>query len=220
MRETVRMNIRRVLLLIVNLGALAAFHVRAAPPPVPALGFIGDSITHSPLLPERTPELVGELLGMGVVNRGIGGTTTADWLPEARTRDFPAALAAFRAGGVRVVQVALGTNDALHAVAPALYAAHLACIVRALTRAGYGVVLADPPSMVTGSMDGYVSAPAVALLASYRPILATVGGRLGETDAAAYFRAHPDQLQDGVHPGPDGSPALAGLWAVGLTDAR
>jgi hypothetical protein len=74
--------------------------------------------------------------------------------------------------------------------------------------------------MILGGMGGIVTTRAIAQLLSYRPVLAGIangqGISLGETGAWAYFHTHPDQLWDGVHPGPLGSFALAELWVVGL----
>ncbi len=181
-------------------GTALLLPAAAAPSPI---GFIGDSITHSTLLPERTPEVVGQILGVPVMNRGIGGTTTADWLPSGRL--LAPAIAAFRAAGVHIVQVALGTNDAATGVPAPSFRAHLARIVAALRHAGFRVIPQRPPFLVAGSMQGYVTAAAAARLASY-----------GTGLAWTYFRAHPDQLQDGVHPNPEGSIALARIWAAEL----
>ena len=210
--------LRRVLLtllVVASTGLLWHPDATAAQSPI---GFVGDSITHSYKLPERTPELVGQLLGVPVVDRGIGGTTTRDWLPGGTL--LAPAIAAFRAAHVRVVQVALGTNDAIAGLAPTHYRDQLARIAATLSTSGFTVVLADPPSMMLGGMGGYVTTRGIALLQAYRPMLDGIANGqsiiVGETGAWEYFHAHPDQLWDGVHPGPIGSFALAELWVVGL----
>lgn len=203
--------------------SLSATGGRSLAAPVP-VGFIGDSITHAAWLPERTPELAGRLLDRPVVDRGISATTTADWLPGARTGYLRAAIAAFLTAHASVVQVALGTNDAWHLhAAPPVYRARLATICAALSAAGLRPVLAMPPALIAGGANGTVTAPDVRRLASYdaaiRDLAGSQGILLGETDAPAYFAAHPAQLLDGVHPGPAGSMALAGMWAAGIVPA-
>ncbi|HWE35624.1 MAG TPA: SGNH/GDSL hydrolase family protein [Isosphaeraceae bacterium] len=185
------------------------------------VGFIGDSITEgygsdrppSESFRDALADLPG---GVAVVNRAVGGSSTADWLPGRRT--FDEAERAFERAKVRYVVVTLGINDARGHRPAAEFRANLAAIVAALTKAGDRVVLNLPPAHEPGRSSRWADAETLALLRSYLPeIRSLTDGRgvlLGDTAAFDYFRDHPELLRDGVHPGPAGAAFLGRRWAA------
>ncbi len=194
------MNIRCALILPVVLAytvLTADARVRAAPTPHP-IGFVGDSITAmgTPFYATAHPVIEGQ-----------SGSDTTAWLPANPDRFLSRAITVFHEAHVRVVSVMLGTNDASRYMLPTRYHAQLARIVRALTDAGFRVVVQKPPYMDPGR-SGVTSAMDRRLLAYW-----------GRSPAYAYFQAHPDQLSDGVHPTVAGMHALGAIWAAALDQA-
>jgi lysophospholipase L1-like esterase len=194
-----------------------------------AIGFIGDSITEGVPAGGSFPpaELTAKLLTTGgltvrAVNEGHLGSTTADWLPRAGHSYLAEALAAFSRARVRVVHIMLGTNDAnpgrAH-LSPARYQANLASIGKVLNADGYIVVLSYPPFAQAASSEATRSAMDAGLRA-YEPMIDGLingkGIRRGDTHAYIYFREHPWELADGIHPTADGVQQLARLWAAAL----
>jgi lysophospholipase L1-like esterase len=193
------------------------------------IGFIGDSITQGVPAGGTLPpaELTATMLSsdgvtVRAVNQGHLGSTTADWLPRAGHGYFAEALAAFSRGQVHIVHVMLGTNDANPGAAhlsPAVYRANLGVISRALNADGYIVVLSYPPYAQPHSPDAPRSAMDGALRA-YQPMIDGLvngkGIRRGDTHAYTFFRQHPWELADGIHPTATGIQQLARLWAAAL----
>jgi lysophospholipase L1-like esterase len=194
------MSILRGLILLVVLAYVALavdVRVRAAPTP-PPIGFVGDSITAmgTPFYATAHP-----------VIEGRSGSDTTAWLPANPNRFLSRAIAVFHMAHVRVVSVMLGTNDASRYMRPTRYHAQLARIMRALTAAGFRVVVQKPPYM-DPSRPGITSAMDRLLLAYW-----------GRSPAYAYFQTHPDQLSDGVHPTVTGMRALGAIWAAALAQS-
>lgn len=224
-------------ILLALIGAGTGWRVWSRPaPPVPPdltprpgdldgraalrVGFVGDSITEG-FGSDRPPSeafrdaLAGTPGGLAVINRAIGGTSTADWLPGKPA--LVKALEVFRRAKVQYVIVTLGINDARERRDPAEFRANLAAIVAALRGAGFDVVLNLPPAHEPGRSSKWADADTLARLRSYlREIEALADGRramLGDTTAFDHFRDHPEQLRDGVHPGPAGAAWLGRRWA-------
>ena len=111
------------------------------------LGFVGDSITagtNGDPVSAMAAALGVQGYTVTAVNRGVSGSSTADWLPGGST--LPAAISAFTSAGVSIVQVMLGTNDGRtpNNLTAAQTAANLRLIVAALRTAGFQVLLHKP----------------------------------------------------------------------------
>ena len=211
-------------LLLLGIVVLASFSLRTiSEPPIwrekTKIGFIGDSITHS--LSRQTGAVEAEqalLKDILAINRGKSGSTTADWLPGRPL--FDDTLAVFKAQNVHTVSIMLGTNDARadKAISPAIYRNNMERIIKALLDSGVVrlVIINYPPYVVPGSHQAWNDA-SVTRLKLYSKQLDVVvrerGVAQGDIDAFSYFKAHPYQLVDGVHPTIRGNEKLGELWA-------
>jgi lysophospholipase L1-like esterase len=205
-------------------GIAGAMLAAGAGPPVHSIGFIGDSITANAVGGETPADVAAaELTRHGyraeVVNRAVRGTRSVDWRPE--TALFRQALVAFHHGGVGLVQVMLGTNDALPRwrTAPKEYHAAMGAICDALRAARLRVALAYPPYARPRDEPAGSNVTDSHLLDYQRALQAlSREGRasLADTAAYSYFRHHPDLLSDGLHPTYQGVIALGQLWAEAL----
>jgi lysophospholipase L1-like esterase len=222
---------RRPAPLLLPTAAAAALLLAGCRPAAPTgrpltIGFVGDSITANVppdggrSVADEAASALGKRLGgrrVAAVNAAVAGSTSADWRPGKP--HLNAALDAFKKRGVERVLVMLGTNDAIRdRRAPAAYAANVEALARALNTAGYKVILNVPPYCVPGAKG--VSAEASALCRAYQDAVAGLNrGRdvvLGDDGQAyEYFRRHPDELHDGIHPNQRGARSLADIWARG-----
>lgn len=185
------------------------------------VGFIGDSITDGKGASQNAVQVEMSLLGGNYegVNRGVGGTTTTDWLPGKPA--YQKAVAAFRSQGVTIVSLMLGTNDAskMHRISPRIYHENLASIIAGLRSEGFirSIILNYPPYAVPGAskyrwddksihrLEDYTSK--IDLLVDDNFVL------LGDTKAFTHFAEHPGELRDGIHPNNTGYSRLGALWA-------
>jgi lysophospholipase L1-like esterase len=192
-----------------------------------AVGFIGDSF--SMRIPTggkfTVPQLFGKLLSdklgrpVTIVNYGISGAPSTDWLPGTRT--YETALVGFQANHVQYVLVQLGTNDSntIRLVPVTQYLDNMRRIVKDLNTRGFIVMLNHPPyaePVTRYSKPHATSTFSVPLLASYSEKLdVLVDKKLvvqGTTSAYGFFKKHNDLLEDGVHPNQKGVEILAWLW--------
>jgi lysophospholipase L1-like esterase len=195
-----------------------------------ALGFVGDSITI--LVPGDGADTPADVavaalsvdgLTVTATNRGIGGTTTADWLPAAGTGYLTAAKAQFVTDGVRIVHLMLGTNDAKDSVATSTsgFGDNVRAICEDLLSAGFIPVVSYSPFGVSGSFTGDFSDASIVRLIAYQTEIDKLvdGYRFYRGDAGAfeYFARHTGELSDGIHPNAAGATSLGGLWATALT---
>ena len=201
-----------------------------------AVGFIGDSITGGAGASDSAhyaATVCGATLAtwdrprtVTVVNQGIAGTVSHDWIPSFGTK-YSDAVTAFAAASppVTIVHVMLGTNDAKAAPGTAtFYSTNLGDMVSSLVSAGYKVVVSYPPwlvySVANVSYPGAWNTDSPAEIALYQPkIDALVDGVhvfQGDTQAYDYFQANPSLLADGVHPDDAGHAWLGGQWAAAI----
>ena len=144
-------------------GATASLAVVPPALGVLVVGALGDSITAG-TNGDSCGALQTFLNGQGytatVVNRGIGGTSTADWLPGSANLNN--AISAFLSAGVTLVQVGLATNDprSPNFITPAQHAANMRLIVGALKSAGFQVLLHHPIYTVPNATINGVTWPA------------------------------------------------------------
>lgn len=186
----------------------------AAEPGPPVLCF-GDSITK-----RGYPEVLADLLGVKVVNAGIGGNTTVGGLRRIDT--------ALLKQKPRVVVILFGTNDS-RVDAPEVYvevdryAANLAKIIDRCEGSGARTVLCTPPPVDEAAYFGrHVKARFDAvgglakLKADYRAAvlqLSTVRG-IPLVDLDALLANETSwRSTDGVHPTPSGCATIAKLVA-------
>lgn len=233
-------NVRAVVGIIVSLSLLffviaAGLGLQLQPVEQPAsveiptkIGFIGDSITVGTPVEKADSAVSREILYLGenyeAVNRGIGGSTTADWLPGGKF--FTDALAAFQSQDVTVVSIMLGTNDARDSLQTSgiEYRLHLKTIVDALLASGTinRVILNYPPYVHPEPFSDRDN-QSIRWLQSYATqIDSLVNGTTilqGDTASFSYFRDHPEDLADGVHPNEQGYTVLGAFWAVSYLKA-
>ncbi len=186
------------------------------------IGFIGDSITAGSGVPLHQNAVSDETIDLGTgysaVNAGINGTTTVDWRSDNGDGYLNKALKLFQANHVQVVSIMLGTNDSKGSVSttPAKYETNMQNIVAGVLSAGIKhVILNYPPYLVPRAPWSNNSQQ---LLQEYQSKLdLLIDGKAviqGDKAAWSYFRVHPDQLKDGVHPTAEGYAALGQLWAA------
>ncbi len=185
-----------------------------------AIGFVGDSITRTTPTDGTTspPEEVGKLLHertgcpVVVVNCGVPGYTTRQLLEDTKYQS--ALWKAFSENHVTTVMVCTGTNDCrpeLHATA-AEHRRYLSRLVDTLKSHGYRAVVNRPIWFDPSQLVGCDRDPSTCqrLFASYKD------DWTGDRGAHDYFKAHRDELTDGVHPNAKGVRHLAEFWLKAL----
>lgn len=212
-------------LLLVGVIVLASFSLRTiGEPPVwhekTKIGFIGDSITRNRMKKEGVVDAEMALLkGTVAINQGKSGSTTVSWQPGHAL--FDDALTIFKTQNVHVVSIMLGTNDSRADVAtsPAMYRRNMEKIVEGLLNSGVVrlVIINYTPYVVPGKSQ-LRDDVATVRLQLYRKQLDMIvqerqGVVRGDTEAFEYFKQHPKQLADGVHPTDAGNKVLGRLWA-------
>jgi lysophospholipase L1-like esterase len=185
------------------------------------IGFIGDSITDStnctsPCI--KAANVQANTLGSGisVVNRGVSGSATGDWVSSL----LNPSIASFQSAGVEVVQIMLGTNDAsiIKGHVPATtFKVNLQTIISQLKSAGMKrIILQRPPYFIipTSNRDQ----ASLDLMSEYYTVLRElVDGEtvfLGDRDAWDWFKNNPSRLPDNTHPDTAGYAKLGELWAA------
>jgi acyl-CoA thioesterase-1 len=172
--------------------------------------FLGDSITamaFDRMTPSHQPSFQ-ELLHTrhqaffpAQINGGSGFLTLDHALP--RLDDWLAL-----SPGTRYWAVALGTNDASgHGRDTAAFRSRLEELVRRLLAAGKVPVLAQIPYAADGQHDSIPEFNKVIAQVEFANCL-TPG-----PDLYSWFLAHPDHLQDKLHPDDEGMRAINRLWA-------
>jgi lysophospholipase L1-like esterase len=192
------------------------------------IGFIGDSITHgingTSTIPP--PTFFADLYSSIDVprrvttnNRGIGGTSSSDWISGSAY--LIAAKASFASGSYTHVHIMLGTND--HGRSPTDYGNNIESCANDLVGAGYIVILSYPPSPNNNNTATYPYSELANLVGYQAEIDALVNGTTilqGDRRAFNYFGEHLDLLQSGsAHPTDDGNLALALLWCDAVRNA-
>jgi len=222
---------KRFVILLIILGfmlggtALApALHSDGnASPRVTKIGFVGDSITAGAKTTHNAVQSEIATLGSGyeAVNRGMNGATTTNWLPGGTY--LGSTLQVFRSEGVKIVSVMLGVNDASYLkLSPEKYADNMHRITAALLDGtGVRLVVLNYPTYVQRDSD---TRPQIARnLEAYTKELDKLANGstivVGDTKAYDYFKSHPDELIDGIHPTDAGYKMLGELWAEALQRA-
>jgi hypothetical protein len=181
-----------------------------------AIGFVGDSLSAG-ILPGNyvIPDLGS---GFTFVNSAISGTSTNAWL--SGSTNLNNAISSFQGGGVDVVHIMHGANDAAQNITAEQYKANLINISEALLDAGVKKVVISQPLGATSNM-GYLTGDALdaqnALMTAYGEAIKEVvdGERilLGDASANEYFMGHTNLFVDAYHLTPNGQTKLGELWA-------
>lgn len=174
------------------------------------VGFIGDSITVGAAGDYNAVQNEMDQLGnkYSPVNRGVGGTTSEDWLPHKAL--YKNSFTIFKSEGVRVVSIMLGTNDANRMrVKPQKYYENMRTIISELIVSGqikYVIVNYPPYSIKADKLPLYIK-QLDKLINNNTTIIK------GDTSAYDYFKEHQVLLSDGVHPTNEGYKELGIRWA-------
>lgn len=209
-------------------GANTNFQVYHASKGTFKILYLGDSITFG-----TNGNPVGvmgtnlSVLGYSVtqVNRGVSGTTSANWANSTGGADLAGSIAAGVAAGCEWVQIMLGTNDGKTAIntSPAVYLANLTVVVKACLVAGMKVVLNQPiwsyPSAALGQWLPGVNTNYQEYYASLAPLVDNISVFYGDTLGFDWFELNPSHLQDGVHPTFVGNNDLGQIWAYSFLKA-
>lgn len=202
-------------------GAHATMQIYHAIAGTYVIGFIGDSITAG-----TNGDPVGVMcnniryLGYTITqsNRGISGTTSAQWATNSASM-LTNAITAFVIAGVTHVQIMLGTNDAKTSIntTPANYLSNLRTIVNACLAIGVKVILNQPIWTVPSAASGTWLAGANTNYQMYYAALVSLVDNInvfyGDVRALDWFENNPTHLQDGVHPTATGNTELGQIWA-------
>lgn len=189
------------------------------------IGYIGDSITVGtdkyPSAVETEIAILGDKYE--AVNKGVSGMSTNQWLPGGN--NFDTALADFQRKDVTVVSVMLGTNDARNdqMTSSAQYLSNMHKIIDTLLVTGTikAVILNDPPYVNLGKLDLWSPESHIKIDSYIKDIDLLVNNDnilRGDTESTTFFKAHPDQQVDGVHPNAEGYAHLGALWAASYTE--
>lgn len=198
------------------------------------LGGLGDSITNQygltagqgPLEQAAVQlRVMGGYRNVTVVNRGINGASTADWL--SGSTNLNNAKTAFAAGGVTHVHIMLGANDAAAGTlrSAAAYKTNLQNIITDLVGAGYKVILSYPTYIPAGANSNATTAAGVALAQAYQAEIDSLINNTtilrGDTKS---FNAYMDNLAawyqaDMTHPNVTGAQALGSMWSRAMYEA-
>lgn len=176
---------------------------------------LGDSITRGAIggtLPPTT--VTAALLHARVVNHGISGARTWEWLPGGRLLET--AKVSCRYDGAQIVMLTLGTNDAFgRNTSSWQYRENLIEITNDLTDAGFTVVLNYPMGSFRTDFQWWRIAE------YYQKIDTVVDGvkiLAGDTTAPALL-ANRSLVVDPTHPTEEGNIVLGTAWATALSVA-
>lgn len=181
-----------------------------------SLVLVGDSITRghgTSGTGQSAPILYSLAAGLGIdpgqiVNLGVNGRTTSDWL------NGPIEAAVSAASPHSLFLVMLGTNDARigpsgRSVGEWLFHARL--IVERIHAGGHEAIWNAAPFIAAGAAGWPAdSGDRVAL---YNARIVDTGAIVGDTTSWDWFRDRPARLPDGVHPDDTGAIALGQMWA-------
>jgi acyl-CoA thioesterase-1 len=187
-----------------NLAAAVVIGAAGAATEPVTIAALGDSLTQGYGLPEAdglVPQLQGWLdaqgAGVRLVNAGVSGDTTAGGLSRIGWTLTPE---------VDALIVALGGNDLLRGIDPAVSRRNLEGILQAAREAGVPVLLAGLPAPPNYGPDYKAAFDAIwpELAAEYDAIL--VGNLLGPLADAVRDGTGPGTLlqPDGLHPSAEG----------------
>lgn len=189
----------------------------------------GEQIAGNLLLPLLTARMAG-ISHIRTVNRGVGGTNTANWKPGGNL--LPKTMEAAPAAQYGWAFVALGINDSSQkygSFEPDVYEKQLSAIADELISSGYRVILQSPPYIVSqGANHADVG---VARLAGYRESIARIVAAQNRSHPGKCFNADPNGTMyqytvghydsigiDHVHPtgAAPGSITVAAIWAENI----
>ena len=157
-----------------------------------------------------------------IINRGVQGMATADWLQNAGINLLVPAVAAGVSAGVTNVLLMLGTNDSRNGITPASFVANMNSIIAYIKTqiAGVKVYVNVPPFVDPVRAGAPFTVPGLTIQDSYVAQIQSLAGAnvfVGDQTGQSFFAHHDaDMLSDGVHPNDTGASVLGGLWAKGF----
>lgn len=208
-------------------GASATFQVYEPIAGTLNILYIGDSITFG-----TNGDPVGimgqNLRALGYVvtqtNRGVSGTTSANWANSTGGASLSASIAAGVAAGAQWAHIMLGTNDGKTAIntSPSAYLANLTVVVNACLAAGIKPVLKQPIWTIPGAAAGQwlqgVNTNYQQYYNALAPLVDNINVFYGGNRALPFFEKYPTELADGVHPTAVGNTDLGTIWTVEFID--
>lgn len=243
--------IRYILLAVISTLCLSAVAQEVRPVQIV---FIGNSITQGARLADPATEgpapqtrdiLVDRGYDVSILNRGLSGTTTVDWLPDGVSRCFSPLISTtdefFSSGAHHIFSVMLGTNDSAETtcngapVSPERYARNICLIVDTLlTRYPDAHVILNYPiwySPSTYNGARYLQS-GLNRLKSYHPIVSLISANgserihAGFPEAYCAFENHPELFDEEngnagkfyLHPNREGARLLAKFWADAIEE--
>lgn len=216
--------------------------------------FIGNSITQGARLDDpategpaaQTRDILNERgYNVSILNRGLSGTTTVDWLPDGVSRCFAPLIDTtdgfFTPNAQHIFSVMLGTNDSAETtcngapVSSERYTQNVSLIVDTLLRRypDSHIVLNYPiwysPSTYNGAR--YLQS-GLNRLKSYHPIITLIAAdgceriHAGKQEAYSAFENHPELFDEEngnagkfyLHPNREGAHLLASFWADAIEE--
>ena len=185
------------------------------------IGVIGDSISAGDGATTGAATwlqtYLGEQQNVSVVNEAVSGSGTGSWLSTY----LAPAIATFKADGVTVVQIMLGTNDCT-GLTPAQFQSNMSSIIATLQANGFNqIVLMEPPAFnpdVAGNISLGRTEAALGVLQQYDAVLSSLANNTtvwaSNLTSFVYFGENPQLLVDGTHPGNQGAQELGLEWAM------
>lgn len=186
------------------------------------IGFLGDSLTaNAGGSTDKTgfgnmKPFMDALMETGLfsditcVNRGIPGSTSANWQPDGTGNgSYAAAKSAFQSAGCHFVFIQLGTNDSLTG---SQYTTAIANIASDLVSAGFKVIL-NRPTPVALKLDKAFLQTISQYLA---PIVDNINIFYGDFRCYHYFLNRFGLYYDNLHPDHDAVIVIEKFWAQAL----
>ena len=168
---------------------------------------VGDSITigsHDDISADGIgyEPILGNLLGVMIAKEGVSGDTSADGVVaiDGTLSTFPDA---------NYYLILYGTNDASIPVPKATYKANMQTIIDKIKAAVKTPLLAKVPY---ASAPGFSDASIQEYNAAIDELKVANGITVIPPDFYAWFKTHPDQLADELHPNGTGYQSMANLW--------
>lgn len=223
-----------------------------APPQNVVIGCIGDSITYGYLYSGRADPCASMAADLNTMtgtsnyssyNAGRIGSTSANWTTSGALPggggNVSTVVPAMIAAGVSIVQIMIGTNDALTpAVSQSTYESNLTNIIGVIEADGISKIILHYQPYINTNVGGWTISVSDPALLTYQAAMRAVAARdpnhvpvaeprtypcvdpshvlIGDTTAYGWFEANPSYQSDGVHPTSAGYTILGKMWATAL----
>jgi lysophospholipase L1-like esterase len=192
-------------------------------PYTPTIGFIGNSLTEAFQVGEtfRAPAVVGQILGINTINKGVGASNVAEWVADNQsgTPIYTNAINAFDASGVEIIHIMHGHNDNVDA---GTFYVNMTALVQKLKDHGYKHVILSYPFYAFSGYAGNVGERLISFLPKIDQIIEEFSGYvlLGDTEARNWLKDNYQNMQvDGVHLNVSGNMQIGTYWATAIKSA-